>query len=79
MIRVGLLFSAGGVSTGEAHVVFENRADALKCIRALDGQMADGKTLRCEEIRTLTIAGASRVSEPNVPAARPGPGATSAR
>lgn len=67
VIRVGLLYNSNGVSTGEAHVVFEARPDALKCIRALDGQLADGKTLRCEEVKTLTIAGASKVEKPAGP------------
>lgn len=60
VIRVSILYNSTGVSTGEAHVVFADRADALKCIRSLDGQMADGRTLKCEEIKTLTIAGAAR-------------------
>ncbi|KAI9019807.1 hypothetical protein DFJ74DRAFT_138232 [Hyaloraphidium curvatum] len=63
VVRVSLLYNANQVSTGEAHVVFENPADARRCIAALDGQMADGKTLKCEEVRSLTIAGASKVSD----------------
>jgi CCR4-NOT transcription complex subunit 4 len=45
--RSGVYNSTHGGATGSAYVTYVREDDALKCIQAVDGNVLDGKVLRC--------------------------------
>lgn len=47
----------GGVFNGQVMVTFKNVDDGRRCIEALNGAIADGRTLVAQEVESLKIQG----------------------